>query len=33
MTKIVAATMAMRLVKRGALDLDEPIGPHVRQFK
>jgi CubicO group peptidase (beta-lactamase class C family) len=32
MTKIVTATAAMRLAERGALDLDEPIGPHIPQF-
>jgi len=32
MTKIVTATAAMRLADRGALDLDEPIGPWLPQF-
>ena len=29
MTKIATATSAMRLMKRGVMDLDEPIAPHV----
>jgi CubicO group peptidase (beta-lactamase class C family) len=32
MTKIVTATTAMRLFERGALDLDEPIVPHLPAF-
>jgi CubicO group peptidase (beta-lactamase class C family) len=32
MTKIVTATLAMRLVDDGQLDLDEPVFPHVPQL-
>jgi CubicO group peptidase (beta-lactamase class C family) len=33
MTKIVTASAAMRLVDRGALDLDEPLAPYLPQFQ
>lgn len=32
MTKIATATVALRLVERGLLDLDAPLAPHVPQF-
>ncbi len=33
MTKIVTATVAMRLGERGILDLDAPVAPHVPQMR